>query len=700
MIEIDIATFHRNFLADIHSDAQSKSTYAVESFFSKSVDLLSEAGELEGASWSYYSGKRKRKLVTDTVTKTVDLCVTGFSGDPLESKNILSLILVDMGVTEEPHTLGSQEIKKAFNKLVEFVRAARVPEFRDTLEEASEGAALTDLIAKRWAKIEKFNLFFITNGLASTRVDTRSMGSIDGKDVVFNVWDLTRLRRFVEQGMAREALYINFEDEFGSRIPVLKCSTADAKIETFLAVISGKTLAAIYDKWGPRLLEANVRGFLQAKGGVNKGIRKTILDEPEMFLAYNNGLSVTADNINIVETINGSFLISADNMQIVNGGQTTASIHAVRKIAAEQLQNVHVQMKINIVPKERSEEIVPRISEYANSQNKVNAADFFANHPFHVRVEELSRRILAPAGSTSYLERKWFYERARGQYADARAKLTGSAQKKFDTDFPKSCYFTKTDLAKFSLAFDSQPDTVSLGAQKCFLKFAETTGKFWGEDGASFDDLWFKRLISKAIIFRDTESLVSKAEWYQGGYRANIVAYAIAKLSDFLKARSEIVDLDQVWRLQALPPALKAALSLAGEAAQSVILNGDPAVRHTGEWTKKSACWKRLKDHDVIFDALLDTSTITVDEYNRSKREMQNNAKEEQSIADETRVVELGGAYWQDVYDWGMIKRAFSENEATALKICAAIPKKVPTDFQCKRALVALEKIQLLGFTD
>ncbi|WP_075657345.1 AIPR family protein [Pseudochrobactrum sp. B5] len=698
MLDTEIIDFHRSLLADIQSDAESSSAYAVESFFAKSVDLLAEAGEIEGATWSHYSGKRRRKLAQDKVTKTAELGVTGFSGDPNESNNILSLILIDMGYGEEPHAVGSADVKKAFNQLVEFVRAARDPVFRDSLEEASEGAALIDLIWKRWTRIEKFNLFFVTNGIASSKVDTRSMGSIDGKDVIFNVWDLTRLRRFIEQGNARETLFIDFENEFNEIIPVLECSALGASINSYLAVISGSTLAAIYEKWGPRLLEANVRGFLQAKGAVNKGIRKTIIEEPHMFLAYNNGLSVTADKIDLVTTENGTMMISAENMQIVNGGQTTASLHSVRKEAAEQLKNVRIQMKINLVSREQSEEVVPRISEYANSQNKVNAADFFANHPFHVRVEELSRRVLAPAGVRGYVERKWFYERARGQYADARSKLTIAARKKFDTDFPKSCFFTKTDLAKFVLAFDSQPDVVSLGAQKCFVKFAENTGKKWGESGEDYDELWFKRLVAKAIVFRETERMVSRAEWYQGGYRANIVAYAIAKLSHDLSIRSQIMDLDQVWKLQALPNALEEALSITGEAAQFVILNGDSSVRHTGEWTKKAMCWKRLKEQEINFDRNLENAAMDLEEYKSCARERLQSTKETNNLIGETKVIELGGYFWQKLYDWGMAKRAFTENEANALKVCSAIPRKIPNELQCKRALSTLKKAEGLGF--
>lgn len=130
-------------------------------------------------------------------------------------------------------------------------------------------------------------------------------------------------------------------------------------------------------------------------------------------------------------------------------------------------------MKLTVVPSERSYEVVPKISEYANSQNKVSVADFFSNHPFHVRIEEYSRRVLASAAEGSSRETKWFYERARGQYLVERAKRSDADRRRFDTNFPKTQFFAKTDLAKVEFSFRCKPDTVSKGAQKNFAEFSK-----------------------------------------------------------------------------------------------------------------------------------------------------------------------------------------------------------------------------------
>ena len=127
---------------------------------------------------------------------------------------------------------------------------------------------------------------------------------------------------------------------------------------------------------------------------------------------------------------------------------------------------IFVQMKLSVIDSEQSEVVVPRISEYANTQNRVNAADFFSNHPFHIRMEEFSRRIWAPAQQGAQRETKWFYERARGQYADAQSKLTPGEQKRFKAEYPKPQMFTKTDLAKFENVWDDHPKWVNLAARR------------------------------------------------------------------------------------------------------------------------------------------------------------------------------------------------------------------------------------------
>lgn len=692
--------FNQQFQDDIMRDADAEGGLQDESFFEKVSDILNEAGEIDTPSWARHEGEWRRRRKEDARTLTKQIAVTGYSVDESNGQATLSLILTDFQYAETVREIGSPEIKTLFGKLVEFLRAARNEEFREAIEETSDGAILCDLIARRWQKISSIKLIVATNASTSARVDSFTAGEVDGKTVTYNVWDIKRIRKYLEQGQAREDLVINLEKDFGGGIPILKAFSSETSLECYLAVINGVQLANIYGKWGARLLESNVRSFLQARGNVNRGIRDTIVKEPEMFLPYNNGITATADSVSISKTSNGLILNSVDNLQIVNGGQTTASLHAALKTAHDQLSQVYVQMKLNIVPRDQSENVVPKISEYANTQNKVNAADFFSNHPFHIRMEEFSRKIFAPAGENSYHDTKWFYERARGQYADARGNKTVSERKKFDATYPRSSLFTKTDLAKYENSFLCQPHIVSLGAQKNFANFASNIGVRWGKEGLTFDETWYKRLIAKAIVFKATEKLISDASqtWYEGGYRANIVTYGIAKLISDVTEINMAIDLDRIWRLQRVPAPILAALNISCCEAQSVILNPIAGMRHIGEWAKKETCWKNLKEKDLNYpeeflETLVDPEQVRdVTKNERNERELT------EDLLTESWVIEIGSKFWQDVIDWGSSKKALSPKDHQALSICAQIPQKIPTPYQAKTAQRCVGKLTGLGF--
>ncbi|MBU1618867.1 MAG: AIPR family protein [Gammaproteobacteria bacterium] len=685
---IELIEFHRELIADIQGDADVQGLITTEAFFEKVTDLLTETGEIDEANRAYYEGSFGRYA----------LKVDGYAGDPVENANILTLIICDFAVGNEVRAVNKADVESFQKKLYRFLEASLNANFRNSLEESSNGFSLAQMISVRWQSIEKIKFIIATNASFNAYSDAEPLEPADDKPISLSVWDLKRLKQFVEQGQARADLVINFADDFGGSVPLLKASAGSNTLESYLAVIPGWQLANIYDKWGPRLLEANVRSFLQARGKVNKGIRDTIKDEPHMFFAYNNGLSATADSIELEKTEHGLALSHATNLQIVNGGQTTASLHAARKLFEQQLQEVHVQMKLTIVPNLLSEQVVPRISEYANSQNKVNAADFFANHPFHVRVEELSRKLLAPAGEFGYRETKWFYERARGQYADERARRTIAERKKFDAEFPKNQFFTKTDLAKIENTFSCLPYIVSLGAQKNFTAFAKNIGETWGKSGESFDELWFKRLIAKVVLFRAMEKLVSNADWYQGGYRANIVTFGIAKVVYDLSHIDKVIDFDLIWKNQTLPVPLSIALLEAGKIAQEVITAPPKGIQNASEWAKKETCWKWLLEKTTEYMLKPDKICISKELATSRAKDAKRSAELDQSVNAEIEVFNLGAELWRSALTWGTSKDLLSPKEKGILETCIAIPKKLPSAKQCAVALITLNKLKEMGF--
>ena len=288
--------------------------------------------------------------------------------------------------------------------------------------------------------------------------------------VSYDIWDLARFHRMSRSGTLSEPIIAEFTDP----LPCLAAPTTDENFSIFLAILSGPELARLYGQYGTRLLELNVRSFLQAKGAVNRGIRDTLLAEPERFLAYNNGITATASHVEFTPLRDGGRAIRrVHDLQIVNGGQTTASIHYSYVKDKADISGVFVQMKLTVIDdRQRLQEIVPEISKYSNTQNKVTLVDFSSNHPYHVAVEKVTRSLWAPAADGSGQDTRWFYERARGQYADALAReRTPARQRAFKTIHPLSQKFTKSDVAKFEHSWAQLPHIVSLGAEKNFREF-------------------------------------------------------------------------------------------------------------------------------------------------------------------------------------------------------------------------------------
>jgi hypothetical protein len=339
---------------------------------------------------------------------------------------------------------------------------------------------------------------------------------------------------------------------------------------SYLAVVPGQILNDLYLEYGSKLLEGNVRSFLSVRGKVNKSIQATIKNYPEMFFAYNNGVSATAMDVQVEDTPSGRRIVSARDFQIINGGQTTASLSNTRHKDKADLRGIYVQMKLTEIDEsdvDRSTELIRNISRSSNSQNKVTDADFFSTHPFHVRMEQHSRRIFAPAEAGAQYETKWFYERAKGQFFQAQMRLTPAKKKQFLLQNPKNKVITKTDLAKVRNTWAEMPQTVSKGAQTNFMKFAEIIDQEWSENDTRFNERYYTETVALVILFKHLEALIPKQPWYEQGYRANIVTYSLALLHRLIKKQFKNMDLDlqSIWLHQSVPPVVTNALEAISE---------------------------------------------------------------------------------------------------------------------------------------
>lgn len=476
------------------------------------------------------------------------------------------------------HDVGKPDIRRQFELAMGFLKRA-LSGFHKRIEEASPGFAAAQAIHAARELLATVRIFLLTDGVARS-LDI-APDSIPGIEVKYVAWDLEKLSR-LNVGV-RQIIELDLEKDYGGGIPCLGASDGTGEYRTFLAFFPAPLLGRIYGEFGQRLLERNVRAFLQTKGKINRGLQATLREQPQRFLAYNNGLCCTAADVTISPQATGlPTLNRIRDFQIVNGGQTTASIfHAIKKEKLT-LNDVTVQVKLTVITDpERVAEIVPEISRYANSQNKVNGADFSANGKFHRDLEEMSRTIFAPAQSGLERGSHWYYERARGSYLDDKIRQgTPGRQKEWVQRNPLGQKFTKTDLAKHEHAWLGLPHFVCRGAEKNFQVFAARLE----DDGEPVvDRSFFEQVVARTIIWRAAERLFDSLELE--GYRAQSVAYAIAWTAEHSARR---IDLQKIWREQKVPEEISLVLLAVCREAHKFLSSRSGDV---GEASKKPETW-------------------------------------------------------------------------------------------------------------
>ena len=607
----------------------------------------------------------------------------------------LDLFIADFDGGEEVQTLIRTAMEPCFRRVERFLAQAPKPAFRDAIDVGHPVWGFARQLTDQLLIASRVRIHLLTDKALSTTVKEIPAMQEDGRELTYRVWDLRAIQRLFASSEPEE-IEIDLVEMFGASLPCLAANAGNEGSASYLTVIPGAWLAAIYDRWSGRLLEQNVRTFLQAKGKVNKGIRKTILDEPDLFFAYNNGISATASAAEFAEEHGMLRLAKLHHLQIVNGGQTTASIfNVMKKDKGLNLDRIRVQMKLSVIKPELVDEMVPRISQYANSQNKVSDADFFSNHPFHVRMEGISRRLWAPAPEGVLTQTHWFYERARGQYANATAWLTPARKREFDLQNPRGQVMSKTDLAKIVMTFRGQPHIVCFGSQKNFMQFAEFVGESWRDDGIEFGDAWFRHAVAGTIIFRALERAVQRAEWYSQGYRAQIVTYAIALMQHHLGKTGQALDFERTWQRQAPSSALLGSLLTVGERVNRRIVESAAAsgIANVTEWCKRERCWEDLKSHvNTTAFAELDQDLVSAETASSGKRSARKEQKVTNEVEAQTDVVERGASFWQQLLRWAETGTSMTPSELEVLRVATRMPRLIPTGPQSLKLLHVVAK--------
>ena len=670
-----IMAFSENLRQDVlaFADTEDEGMMLADAFTQMAFDMLSEAGEFDDPLVCYH---RSRGME-----------VGGYLLD--EDEGRLDMFLSIPTNASPPETVTRQRVDVAFRRLGTFTEWCLGGGFVE-LEESSPVFDMASHIHGFRDGLTHVGLHVITDG--RTTVETLPQDDLGSVPVSRSLWDIVRLHRLSTSGRRRETISIDLRERCGGPLPCLQSDTTQEGYRAFLVLIPGDVLRGIYADYGTRLLERNVRSFLQARGRVNRGIRDTISREPERFLAYNNGITLTAESVEMCSDTGMTAITRLDGLQIVNGGQTTASLLATGRGRAD-LSRVYVAAKlIEIESGDSHEELVRNVSRYANSQNRISEADFSANDPFHVGIEELSRTTWAPPTAGTQRETRWFYERARGQYQVARsAETTAARRRMFSAVHPTRQRFTKTDLAKFESTWDQLPHIVSRGAQKNFSDF---TIRLSERKRVEPDRTYFERLVAKAILFRETERIVQRKNC--GGYRANIVTYAIALLCNATQQR---LDLGQIWRDQALGPKLERVIVELSHGVHAIITR-PPNGRNITEWCKSEACWDAVREGvSAAAVAELSGEMMGADATRQENRRNLSDLTDEY-VENMRRVVEISSEGWQMLADWGSETQALDVSERQLAARVARVLRAGRTinGADARRAVEIIERADQLGY--
>jgi len=648
-MEKEVIKYYQNLKQDIRTTQLSEEHggHSEQIFTQIALNHLADAGETENAILAFDKraiGTRHQHKINGFALsdnyETLDLFVTIFKG------------------TDEISTTTKAEIETAQKRISNFFNKCVTKEYINEIEESSEIFQLAYTLANYdeiKENLVRVNVIMLTDG--EYKGDFPKNDKINNYHIFYRVIDIHFLYNISEQSRIPIEIDLNdFEGE-SFEVPCLPASEINPSFKAYIAIMPGTCLAKLYERYGARLLEQNVRSFLQVGGrnSVNYGIRSTIRNEPEKFFAYNNGIAATADHIELDDS--ERYISKIRNLQIVNGGQTTASIYNTAKKDRADISKIFVQVKFSVIenPEEYSD-IVSLISKYANTQNKVNNADFSANNPALVAFEKLSRYILSPITATSNIQTSWFFERARGQYKTLRSRegRTKALQTVFDRKYPKKQMFSKVELAKYINSYQEVydgkklvigPHIVVRGNEKNYAQFI---GNNLPENVKRINNVYFEDTIAKCILFKNADKRYGIKPNSIGEMKQVVVPYTLSLLNIITENQ---LDLFKIWKNQDVSSELSNfTFELMKQVNQFILetYNG----QHYIEKAKKEECWDLVKNHEWHFN-LKDIKTDLIDPRNPPKRNTEIDIEEEELEQNKAVIKSIPSALWNEILQWG-----------------------------------------------
>lgn len=690
MSERDLADFYRELEADVTSEANpaggSRANFREEAFVRIISEDLEQAGVLESPTICHHewgSGNAAFKA-------------NGY-GFPEEDSRLDLVVAEYRHAADKPDSMNSSDIERAFRRADRYLAKAWDGLFEE-IDVSDERRSMAEAVHGRRQSIDRIRIILVTNARQSQRKEAVLKDRIRDVEVSYDIWDIERIRRLRESGAASEPLEIDLTKHLEHGLPCARLDADEDGHHTCVSILPGEVLADLYGDHGARLLELNVRSYLQARGKVNKGIIDTIKERPTDFIAYNNGVTIVAEEIAYRQGEGQEFIRVIKGLQIVNGGQTTASLHRARSLGAS-LDKVFVQAKIIQVNRDRFAEVVPLISRYSNSQNKVSETDLSASHPFHVAFERLSRREWTPGQAS-----KWFYERTRGSYQTTRSRegTTPARLRDFDVRYPTVQRLTKEELARSEMTWRALPHIVNLGAQKCFTNFMSTFPSSQSRE-AEFElsTESYRQHIAKAILLRDIHSIVRSISSITK-YRINVAIYTLALVAH---ATARRIDLEKIWQSQALSPEL---VRLVEDWAPVVLIKMKEVAAtlsyEEAECFKKPVFWDKMQAFDWTIPANVDAELVAVNGVSstnsrggRTSAESPRTSSQQNDLA---RCLEIDAEDWLKIAAWGRetgVIEAWKLGLVTTLASYAAQGRKELSVKQVTHAVDVIAKAREAG---
>ena len=701
---MEIDEFRKQFIDELRFNAEHEGTEPETQFINKALNDLEELGVLNDPMPMSVEIKGRRGRIMSFDAYAYD-----------EADSALVLIASDfVNERDEVSTLTNTRIDDLYNHMKNFIDECVNGDMAEYCDDSDPAISIAKEFRKKIGKgmisteILRFKFFILSNSVLSKQVKNVSKEDFLERPVELNVWTVERFFQTFTSN-ASEIIEIDTEDFNCPGIPCIKAELGErTNYDAYLGIVPGRFLADIYLKYGSKLLQGNVRAFLSVRGKVNKGIRETIINHPSNFFTYNNGIAIVARSVDF--SADGSRIVRFVDPQIINGGQTTASLAnaIIKKEDKNGMDTLFVPMKLTVlnVENDMSEEqieqyndITKTISKCANSQNVVSEADFFSNHPFHVMMENLSRKVMAPPVAGKPYQTIWFYERSRGKWEQEQMKLTVAQRKTFCEKNPKQQVIKKEKLAKCLNTLYMNPNQVCQSSAINFSKFADVIEKMYDESRESINEEFFKKCVCSVIIFDQLDTLINKAEWYpKGGNKAQIVPYTISKLMTLIPKDRDL-DWKTIWLKQSLYPALADELLRLAEITHN-FLEEEAQGGLVRSIARTQKVWDDFKKYDFKLSDRFVYSLISIQETKADEDAARRQHKFDAKIEAAVEIFKLGAPYWMGVYHDLNKEQLLPFGELDFIKSIASYISRgmLPSDAQCKRLVKIVTKAEDKGY--